>query len=50
MKTEDFTIRINLEDWKELKRLIRPYPKESVANYFHRVVNRLEIKLNQEVK
>jgi len=40
-KTEDFTIRIRLSDWKRLRRYIRSYPNESVANYFERVVDRI---------
>ena len=46
-KTEDITIRINLEDYRRCKRILRPYPNESVANYFNRLVNKLEELKNE---
>ena len=42
MRTKDFTIRIRWEDFKRMKRLIKPYPNESMANYFGRIVDRIE--------
>ncbi len=41
-KTQDFTIRITLEDYRRAKRLIKPYPNESMANWFNRLVNKIE--------
>lgn len=41
-KEKDFTIRITLADFRRVKRLIRPYPDESMAHYFGRIVNKLE--------
>jgi len=40
--TKDFTIRITWADWQRVKRLIRPYPGETIAHYFNRIVNRVE--------
>lgn len=42
MKTKDFVIRIRWDDFRRLKQLIRPYPKETMANYFERIVNRVD--------
>ncbi len=41
-KTKDFTIRITFKDYCRVKRLIKPYPCESMANYFNRIVNKIE--------
>ena len=43
MKTKDFVIRIRYEDFKRAKRLLRPYPNESMANWFERLTKHLEI-------
>jgi hypothetical protein len=43
-KTKDFVIRIRFEDFRRVKQLIKPYPKETMANYFERIVNRIEEK------
>lgn len=42
-KTEDFTIRITLADYRRAKRFVRPYPNESMANWFARLINKLEV-------
>lgn len=41
-KTEDFTMRIRLSDYRRAKRIMKPYPKETMANYFERLVDKLE--------
>jgi len=47
-KQEDIIIRIRLEDYRRCKRIIRPYPNESAANYFKRVVDKLEDLKNEK--
>ena len=42
MKTEDFVIRIRYEDLKRAKRILRPYPNESMANWFERLIKKFE--------
>jgi hypothetical protein len=42
MKTKTIAIRINWEDYKKAKREVRPYPNESLANWFSRLIKKLE--------
>jgi len=42
MKTKDLIIRITMKDYRRARRLLRPYPNESVANWFHRLADKLE--------
>jgi len=46
-RTEDMIIRIRLEDYRRCKRIVRPYPKETMANYFQRLANKLEDLKNE---
>lgn len=46
-KTEDITIRINLADYRRCRRIFRNYPNESAANYFRRLVDKLEELKNE---
>ena len=39
---ETFTPRMYIKDFRRLKRLIPPRKDETLANYFNRVVNRIE--------
>lgn len=41
-KKQDIIIRINLEDYRRAKRYLKPYPNESMANYFKRLVAKIE--------
>ena len=42
MKTKDLIIRITWKDYRRAKRFCRPYPDESVAHWFERLVNKIE--------
>ena len=49
LQTKDLIIRINLKDYRRAKRYLRPYPSESVAHYFNRLINKIE-EQNDRIK